>query len=203
MGADLRWLYPGALATYSSTVHLGAPTGDIKKGFSTGHATWNWSNHVEHAFDNFTPYVNLGAGNSVQDTRYFHRPFMTFGYNAQFEAGVEVDPGPLSISASAYDVAPWGNQTVVSRVFRCNPNAKCSATGKSTDRKGYLNSSVQTGDASLVRDNGFNGGIEFKATKILDLEFDYSRSVPLHLNNFSFGIAVDLSAALRGRSHKS
>lgn len=203
VGAELRWLYPGTLATYASTVHLGAPSGDTKKGLSTGHATWNWGNHVEHAFDNVTPFVNLGVGNSVPDTRYFHRPFMTFGYNMQSEAGVEVDPGPLSLSASAYDIAPWGNQTVVSRVFRCNPNTKCSATGKSSNRKGYLSSSVQTGDASLVRDNGFNAGVEFKPTKLLDLEFDYSRSVPLRLNTFSFGISVDLSGALRRYSRKS
>ena len=203
VGAELRWLYPGALATYASTLHLGAPSGDIKKGLSTGHATWNWSNHVEHAFDNLTPFLNLGVGNSVQDTRYFHRPFTTFGYNVQSEAGIELDPGPLSLSASVYDVAPWGNQTVVSRVFRCNPNAKCAAAGKSSNRKGYLNSSVQTGDAGLDRDNGFNAGVEFKPAKLLDLEFDYSRSVPLRLNTFSFGVSVDLGAALRRHASKS
>jgi hypothetical protein len=202
-GAELRWLFPGALATYASTVHLGAPTGDMKKGFSTGHATWNWGNHVEHAFDNFTPFLNLGAGNTIPDTRYFHRPYTTFGYNAQFEAGIEVDPGPLSISASAYDVAPWGNQTVVSRVFRCGSSAKCGATGKSSNRKGYLNSSVQTGDASLARDNGFNAGVEVKPVKALELEFDFSRSVPLRLNTFSFGIGVDLAGILRRYQRKS
>jgi len=53
------------------------------------------------------------------DTRFFHRPFITFGYNAQFEGGLEYDPGKFSFSVSAYDVAPWGNQTVISRVFRC------------------------------------------------------------------------------------
>ena len=89
-------------------VHLGAPTGDLKKGSSTGHATWNWANHIEHAWGNFTPFIDGGVGNTVQDTRYFHRPFMTFGYNAQFEAGTEIDSGPCSVSGSAYDVAPWG-----------------------------------------------------------------------------------------------
>ena len=203
VGAELRWLFPGALATYASTVHLGAPTGDVKKGFSTGHATWNWGNHIEHAFDNFTPFLNLGAGNTIPDTRYFHRPYATFGYNAQFEMGVEADPGPLSISASAYDVAPWGNQTVVSRVFRCGSSAKCGANGKSTNRKGYLNNSVQSGDASLTRDNGFNAGVELKPVKTLELEFDYSRSVPLRLNTFSFGIGVDLAGILRRYQGKS
>jgi hypothetical protein len=200
VGADLKWLFPGPTATFASTIHLGAPTGDVKKGFSTGHATWNWTSHVEHAWGNFTPFIDGGVGNTVQDTRYFHRPFMTFGYNLQLEAGTEVDAGPLSVSASAYDVAPWGTQTVVSRVFRCSGNTKCGATGKSTNRKGYLDASVQTGAASLARDNGFNASVELKPAKSLDLEFDYSRSVPLRLNTFSFGIGVDLGAMLRRAS---
>jgi len=200
VGADLKWLFPSPTVNYASTVHLGAPTGDIKKGFSTGHATWNWTNHIEHTWGNFTPFIDGGVGNTVQDTRHFHRPFMTFGYTAQFEAGTQVDAGPFSVSGSAYDVAPWGTQTVVSRVFRCTGGVKCGATGKSTNRKGYLNSSVQSGGASLARDNGFNASVEVKPVKTIDLEFDYSRSVPLRLNTFSFGIGVDLGALLRRSS---
>ena len=51
VGADLKWLFPRPSVNYASTVHLGAPTGDVKKGFSTGHATWNWANHIEHAWE--------------------------------------------------------------------------------------------------------------------------------------------------------
>ena len=200
VGVDLKWLFPGPAVNYASTIHLAAPTGDVKKGFSTGHATWNWTNHIEHGWGNFTPFIDAGVGNTVLDTRQFHRAFITFGYNLQLEAGTEVDAGPFSISASAYDVAPWGMQTVVSRVFRCGRNTKCGAAGTSTNRKGYLSSSVQQGAASLVRDNGFNASMEFKPVKTLDLEFDYSRSVPLRLNSFSFGIGVDLGAVLRRAS---
>jgi hypothetical protein len=199
IGADLKWFFPNPTANYASTIHLGAPTGDVKKGFSTGHATWNWANHIERGWGNFTPFIDGGVGNSVPDTKYFHRPFITFGYNAQFEAGTEADAGPFSVSASAYDIAPWGSQTVVSRVFRCSGNGACGTNG-STSRKGYLNSSVQSGNASLVRDNGFNASVELKPVKTLDLEFDYSRSVPLRLNTFSFGIGVDLAAILRRTS---
>jgi hypothetical protein len=85
-------------------------------------------------------------------------------------------------------------------VFRCSGNAKCGAAGKSTNRKGYLNTSVQSGDASLVRDNGLNASVEIKPVKTIDLEFDYSRSVPLRLSTFSFGIAVDLGAIVRHSS---
>jgi hypothetical protein len=197
IGADLKWLFPGKTTNYASTIRLGAPTGDIKKGFSTGHATWNWSNHIEHGWGNFTPFIDGGVGNTVPDSKYFKKPFMTFGYNLAFEAGTEVDAGPLSLSASAYDIAPWGPQTVISKVYRCTSGTKCTSTGTTTDRKTYLNTSVSSGDASLTRDNGFNFGVEFKPMKTVDLEAAYSRSVPLRLNGFSFGISLDIAGVLR------
>ena len=199
IGADLKWLFPGNTMNYGSTIHLGAPTGDIKKGFSTGHATWNWSNHIEHGWGNFTPFIDAGVGNTVPDTRYIKKPFMTFGYNLAFEAGTQVDAGPVNLSASVYDIAPWGPQTVVSKVFRCTSGVKCASTGKTTNRKNYLNSSVSSGDASLARDNGFNFGAEFKpkSLKTIDFEVAYSRSVPLRLNTFSFGVSLDIAGVLR------
>ena len=200
-GADLKWIFPEKTLTYASTVHLGAPTGDTKKGFSTGHATWNWANHFEHGFGNFTPFIDGGVGNSVPDSRYFHRPFTTFGYNGQLEAGTAMDAGPFSLSVSAYDVAPWGTQTVVSKLFRCTSGTKCSAAGKTTNRKNYLNSNVSTGDASLTRDNGFNAGVEYKPAKYhyLNFELDYSHSVPLRLNSISFGVAIDVGGLMRSQ----
>ncbi len=199
---DLRMNYPSeTLLNYASAVHLTAPTGDTKKGLSTGHATWNFTNHLDHAFGDLSPFVNATVGNTVLDTHYFHRPYTTFGYNAAFEGGLEYDPGKFSFSASAYDVAPWGAQTLISRVFRCGSSTHCSAGGPTNNRESYLNSSVSTGAADLVRDNGFNAGIDFKPTSRLDLEFDYSRSVPLQLNVFSFGIGVDLSSIFHNGSH--
>jgi len=194
---DLRWNYPNKSLNYGSAIHLTAPTGDKKKGFSIGHATWNESNHFDHAFGDFSPFLDAGVGNTIMDTRFFHRPFATFGYNAQFNAGLEYDPGKFSFSVAAYDVAPWGNQTVVSRVFRCGSAAKCSGSGTSSNRTGFTSSSVTSGGAALVRDNGYNAGIDYKPVGYLDLEFDFSRSVPLHLNSYSLGIGVDLSWLLR------
>ncbi len=198
---DLRWNYPNRTLNYSSDIHLTAPTADTKKGLSTGHATWNLANHFDHAFGDFSPFLDAGVGNSVMDTRFFRRPFITFGYNAQFNGGVEYDPGKFSFSAAAYDVAPWGNQTVISRVFRCGSAAKCSSGGKTTNRKSFTTSSVSTGGADLVRDNGFNAGIDYKPVGYLDLEFDYSRSVPLQLNSYSFAIGVDLTRLVRPHAH--
>ena len=190
---DLRLSYPDPFMNLASTVRLTAPTGDTGKGLSTGHATWNFANHVDHAFGDFSPFLDATVGNTILDTRYFHRPFTTFGYNAAFDGGLEYDPGQFSFTVAAYDVAPWGNQTMISRVFRCGKSLHCSASGPTTNRKNYKNASVSTGGADLVRDNGFNGSIDFKPTSHLDLEFDYNRSIPLRLNIFSFAVGVDLS----------
>ena len=200
IGADLKWNYPGRILNYASTIHLGAPTGDTKKGLGVGHATWNWSNHLEHNWGNFTPFIDGGVGNTIADTRFFHRPYMTFGYNVSFEAGTEVDAGPFSLTASAYDIAPWGTQTVYSKIFRCSSGVKCTSSGTSANRRGYTTASMQTGSASLTRDNGFNAGVELKPRRYLDLEADYSRSVPLQLNILSFGIGLDIGSLLRSKS---
>ncbi|HKE34633.1 MAG TPA: hypothetical protein VKB66_05500 [Candidatus Acidoferrum sp.] len=198
---DLLLTYPNPSLNYSSAIHLTAPIADTKKGFSTGHATWNYTNHIDRAFGDWSPFLDAGVGNSILDTRYFTRPFTSFGYNAAFNGGLEYDKGPFSLQGGAYDVAPWGNQTVVSRVFRCGSAAKCGGSGTSTNRGGFNSSSVTTGGASLTRDNGYEAGFDFKPAYYLDLEFDYSRSVPLHLNNYSFGIGVNLSSLVRPRAH--
>ena len=199
---DLLLNYPHASSlNYSSGIHLTAPIATTKKGFSTGHATWNYTNHFDHAFGSWSPFVDAGVGNTIMDTKFFTRPFMSFGYNAAFTGGLEYDQGPFSLQAGAYDVSPWGNQTEFSRVFRCGSAAKCSASGTSTNRTGFTSSSVTSGGASLTRDNGYEAGIDFKPVNYLDFEFDYSRSVPLHLNNYSFGIGVNLSSLVRPRAH--
>jgi hypothetical protein len=82
VGADLKWNFSGDLLNYDPTIHFTAPTGDTKKGFSTGRAIWNWANHLEHAFSIFTPFLDLRVGNTVSDIKYFHRPFITFGRGA-------------------------------------------------------------------------------------------------------------------------
>lgn len=198
---DLRLNYPSSSLNYSSAIHLTAPTGATKKGFSTGHATWNFTNHFDHAFGDFSPFLDAEFGNTIMDTRFFHRPFITFGYNAQFDGGIEYDLGNFSFSVSAYDVAPWGNQTVISRVFRCGSAAKCNAGGMTKNRKNFTIASVSAGGADLVRDDGYNAGVDYKPVGYLDLEFDYSRSVPLQLNSYSFGIGLDLSWLMRPRAH--
>jgi hypothetical protein len=56
---------------------------------------------------------------------------------------------------------------------------------------------------ALLGTMGFNASAEFKpkSLKTVDFEVDYSRSVPLRLNTFSFGIALDIAGVLRSHAH--
>jgi hypothetical protein len=102
---------------------------------------------------------------------------------------------------AAHAARALGNQTVISRVFRCGASAKCSAGGPTKNRTSFTTASVSAGAADLVRDNGFNAGIDYKPIGYIDLECNFSRSVPLQLNSYSFGIAVDFSWLLRPHVH--
>ena len=192
--ADARLAFPSQLLSYGTSFTVAAPTGDKNKGRSTGHVTWNWGNHFDHAFGRFKPFVSAGVGNSIADTRVFHRPFVSFGHVAQFEGGTGIDLwGPFSLSVSAYDVAPWGSQTVFSRVARSS-----AGTATTKNRRQFETAAVSTGGADLTRDNGYNVALDISPTKFLDFEVGYSRSVPLRLDTVSFSVGFNLTEMFRG-----
>jgi len=100
----------GSTVNYASTIHLGAPTRRCEKRLQHQAWTWNWGNHIEHGWGNFTPFIDGGVGNTVPDTKYFQRLFTTFGYNAQFEGRNGNGCRAFSVSVSAYDIAPWAHK---------------------------------------------------------------------------------------------
>ncbi len=195
MAARLNFENP--VLNYGTTLSGTAPTGSQEKGHSTGHWTWDWSNHFEHSFGRLTPFADAGLGNSVTDTHFFKRPFTTLGYQAHFEAGLGVDIwGPFSASASLYDVAPWGPQTVFSRLVRRTTGA---LGGTPRPRRQFERDSIVVGGPELVRDNGYNASLSFDPTSYLSFEVGFSHSVPLALNTVSWGVALNISDAWKHR----
>ena len=190
--ADLRLSFDNRIAPYSSTFTVTAPTGSVDKGRSTGQFTYDWDNRLEHEiFDRVTPYVDAGLANSISDTRFFKRPFITLGHLAHFEAGADVKIWKkLTFTASIYDIVPWGQQRVISRFVRPG------STGTGTPRHGRVfETFAQTqGTSSLDRDNGFSAGFSFGLTRYLDVSAGYAHSVPLHLDTISFGVGLNLAA---------
>lgn len=114
---DMRWKYPHSSVNYATVLTGSAPLGDRSLGLSTGHATFDWTNRFDHAFNQVTPFFEAGFSNTTSDSRLFVRPYTTFGLNSHFRGGAEIDVWKfISVGAAGYDIAPFGNQTVFSRV---------------------------------------------------------------------------------------
>src|SRR5215467_14491538 len=175
----LRYSAKGSVLDFGTSLNSAIPTASTAKGLSTGHVTVDWSNHLAHGFDPFTPFVDFGLGNSIPDTRFLRRPYISYGDVAHMEGGSEIDLGnKFSVTASGYYILPWGPQQVFLR------GSKAS-------------SSPTKGGVSLTRDDGINVGIDYNLTRSLDLSCGYSRSVYSVLNTFSFGIEVNVGSLLR------
>jgi len=169
----------GSALDFSTSLNSAIPTASTAKGLSTGHVTVDWGNHFAHEFDLFTPFVDVGLANSIPDTRFLHRPYISYGDVAHFEGGSELDLGDkFSVTASGYYILPWGAQQIFLRGTK-------SSSGSAK------------GSVSLTRDDGINLGIDYDLTRSLDLSAGYSRSVYSVLNTFSFGIGVNVGSLLK------
>ena len=169
----------GDALDFSTGLNSAVPMASTAKGFSTGHVIVDWSNHFAHEFDLVTPFLDFGLGNSIPDTRFLHRPYVSYGDVAHFEGGSELDLGDkFSVTASGYYILPWGPQQMFLR------------GSKST-------SGSTKGGVSLTRDDGVNLGFDYNWTRSLDLSAGYSRSVYSVLNTFSFGIGVNIASLLK------
>ena len=178
----LRYSAKGSALDFSTGLNGSVPMASTAKGLSTGHVTIDWGNHFAHEFDLFTPFLDLGLGNSVPDTRFLHHPYLSYGDVAHFEGGSEIDLGDkFNVTASGYYILPWGPQQIFLR--------------------GSKSSSGPTkGGMSLTRDDGINLGCDYNITRSLDLSTGYSRSVYSALNTFSFGIEVNVASLLKVHS---
>jgi hypothetical protein len=180
----LRYSAKGSALAFSTSLNSAIPTASTTKGLSTGHVTVDWSNHFAHEFDLFTPFADVGLANSIPDTRFLHRPYVSYGDVVHFEGGSELDLGDkFSVTASGYYILPWGPQQIFLR-------GKKSSSGPTK------------GGVSLSRDDGINLGIDYNLTRSVDLGAGYSRSVYTALNTFSFGLELNVRCLLKKPSIK-
>ncbi len=185
----MRFLFPNDTLNYATSITTFAPTGDTALGLSTGRATFDWNNHIDHGFGRLTPRLDIGLANTVVDTRYFVRPFTTLGANAHAEGGASFDLFKhLSVEASAYDILPWGTQKMYSRWVHAggagNPNPQHG--------RAFEGSHFTQGGASLTSDNGFSAGLDINPAPCMDLYGGYTRSMKFALDEVSFGIGLNV-----------
>ena len=196
---DLRWKYPHPSINYATVLTGSAPLGDKTLGLSTGHATFDWTNHFDHAFNLVVPFAEAGFSNTTSDSRLFVRPYTTFGLNAHFRGGMEVDVWKfVSVGAAGYDIAPFANQTVFSRVVK--PSSTVGpVTGPGAGHGSAFNTGHQTtGTSSIAADDGFSTWLDASLNKYTDAEIAYTRSVQFNLNSVSFSIGFNVGRLFRG-----
>ncbi len=174
---------------YAATLTGFAPTGNPDNGFGTGHVTFDWNNRVERDFGMLAPFVDAGLANRISDTPFFYRPFTSYGNLAHLEAGANVGLSrSFSLLASAYEIAPWGTQTIISR----DVTYGSTGSGGQNGRVFEVNH-LTTGPAYINHDDGFTAGLNFHPRKYLNLALGYTRSIGFAFNSFSWGIEVNMS----------
>jgi hypothetical protein len=183
---DLRLKFLNPTVNFGSVLTGYVPAGDSKLGLSTGRATFDWTNHFDHSFNNLTPFLEAGLSNTVADTQLFLRPFTSLGMNSHFQGGASYQLGKsFNVGASGYDIQPFGQQTIFSKV--ANGQGAGSSHGKP-----FQNNQQVTGSSDLAYDNGFSAWVGASPSPYLDLQLGYTRSIQYDLNSVSFGIGVNV-----------
>lgn len=191
---NLHLKFPAPVINFASGLTGTAPVGDSKKGLSTGRANFDWTNHIDHAFSDLTPFAEVGIANTIMDSRLYVRPYTTLGLNTHFQVGANYDVWKfVSVGSSGYDIVPIGQQTVFSRV---NPAAAANP-GKVHSGRVFENNQQTTGSASIAQDHGFSVFVDANPNRTVDFELGFTRSMVYDLNSVAFNIGVNLGKLYR------
>jgi hypothetical protein len=192
---QVRLTFANPVLNYESTATGTAPTGDKATGFSTGHATVDWSNSFDHSFSQLTPFANLGIANSVSDTMFFIRPYTTYGFVTHVEGGAKYRLARvLTVGASAYEIAPSGQQTVLSRIVKA---IQGTGTSNRKNHGVFETANATTGSSDIAKDHGFSTWVQVPLAKSVDVYAGYTRSTQYSLDTVFYGVSLNLGKAIR------
>jgi len=194
----LAFRAPNPALNYGSTITVGAPTGSTKKGLSSGRGTVDWSNHFDRSFDRFTPFVDAGLGNTVPDSLRVVRAFTSLGAVGHFEEGAELElVHHFAIGGSGYQITPFGNQKVFSKVVQQGQTGTTS--GKT---KGVFQTTFSSSGNDLTRENGVSAWVAFQPSQLWRAQLGYTRSVTFATNSFAFNLGLNVGKMLRTNKSK-
>lgn len=193
LGLALR--APNPTLDYEGTITAGAPTGSRTNGLSSGRGSIDFDNRFQHSFSRLTPFFDGGVANTVPDSVLFTRPFTSLGAISHLEEGASLGLLPrLSVGASAYQIVPFGNQKIFSRLLK-----KGQTTGTTTKHRRTFQTSALASGNDLTRENGFNAWIGVDPSRFWGLEAGYTRSATFDLNSFTFNLRFNIGKALRSQ----
>jgi hypothetical protein len=191
---QVRLSFPNPALNFKTQLTGRAPTGSTSDGISTGHATYDWTNRIDSDFGPWTPFLEAGVANSIPDAFIYRRPFASYGELAHLQAGAAYRVARwLSVAASAFDVAPWGTQTIDSRIVG---KGSGGSGGSGSHGPPFLQGHQTTGGSSLAADNGLSAGVTVSPVRAIDFTAGYSRSTHYHINILSFGITANMRTLL-------
>jgi len=185
---------PNPTLGYAGALTVTAPTGSTTDGTSTGRMGVDFSNHFDNSFSRFTPFVDGGISNTVPDSTLLSRPFTSLGAITHFEEGADYEIVKHTyVGASAYEIVPFGNQKIFSKIV-----GKGNTGGGGKGKNSFDNNAVTSG-ADLTRENGFNGWVAFEPTPLWRVEAGFTRSATFDLNSFAFNLRFNVGKMLRSR----
>jgi hypothetical protein len=163
---------------YSTSIAVGLPTGDVRKGFSPGNVTVDWTNHFRRSFGRVTPAFSIGAGNSVgigigavPSSELIDRSLTSTGKFVHMEEGADFDlTEQIYVGGAGYHILPFGNRP---------------------------SESDAGANAIVPRENGFDTWIGFQPKGVVRTEIGYSRSMTFERNSLSFKLGLDVGAMFR------
>ncbi len=177
---------------YSTSLTATAPTGDTSAGISTGRATFNWGNRLEHGFDRVTPFGEASIGNSLNSTRRHPRGYTTLGAVSEFRGGAGFDLlQHLSLETSAYADVGYGNQKVFSRSVR---KGTIGPAGAAKHNRAFAAAYLTAGSASLVNDQGLSADLSWNITPRFDMGVSYDHSLHFATDSVAMTIGVRLGS---------
>ena len=194
---SLRFAADTPRVNYWSVATVTAPTGDKSKGFSTGRATFDWTNTLSRNIGRLTPFLSLGVANAISDSPFWVRPFSSLGLNAHAEGGSSLRTwGPTAIGVSAYAVLPTGSQTVYSKIVPRGSGlglgGQGAGKGAATRKPVFETTSVMVGGPQIARDRGYSAWFGVSPGRYLSFVVLYTHSTLYSLDGVSTGIGVNL-----------
>jgi len=174
----------------STGITAAAPTGDEDRGFSTGRVSVDWNSSVAFYIPGATLFGSAGVGNSVSDTSFFVRPFVTTGLVGHSDGGVFIPlSARLGLGALGYVVAGGGEQRVRSRLVQTDRLA-------GTDRRRGFETTVETRGQDLADDHGFSAWLDISG-RAANFQAGYTRSVPYAYDTVFFAVVFDVISLVR------
>jgi hypothetical protein len=117
------------------------------------------------------------------------------------EGGASFDVAPkVSVGGSAYDIFPWGTQTMYSRVL---PRNSISLIGNGNSHsRAFEQNSFNSGTSALGKDDGFSAWTDYSPAPYMTAEVGYTRSIEYALNTVSFSVRFNLGYLAKRSAHK-